>query len=135
GRLSVYSASSENFWGLLNEHYSSHQLRWIEQLIKQGFSFYLPEIQSGYLARLSVNHAAALAVQYLAFFSGTKGALMIPGPENFRRLILQQSFIYLGSKMVNPKRKSPTLRDLQAALLAQNEQGALLSAMRLALQQ
>lgn len=134
-RLSVYSSQSENFFELLVDFYDESSVRWIEQLIQQDVSFYLPEAQCGYLARLSVNHGASLAAHYFGYGGGVYGKLLIPEKKTFLQMILQESLIYFGSKLINPKRKTPTLQDLQLALLAQNQIDVVHSAMKIALAQ
>lgn len=134
-RLSVYSSQSESFFEFLSEFYDEASLKWVEQLIQQDVSFYLPEAQCGYLARLSVNHGASLAFHYLGYGGGVCGKFLLPEKDTFLQMILQESLIYFGSKLVNPKRKTPTLQDLQLALLAQNQQGVVQSAMKIALAQ
>lgn len=134
-RLSVYSTQSENFFELLTESYGDSSLKWVESLVEQDVSFYLPEAQCGYLARLSVNHGATLATHYVGLAVGNSGRFLLPEKETFLQIILQESLIYFGSKLVNPKRKASTLQDLQLALLAQNQQGVVHSAMKIALSQ
>jgi hypothetical protein len=79
--------------------------------------------RAGYLPRASVNHAAALAMEYLLFKLSGLNKNMLAAPEDFTRWIWMNGWSYFGSKLINPRRKTDTLHDIKARLT--NPQGKL----------
>lgn len=116
--LSVYTARDSAFWLQVRERYDVKKMKWIEAMIADEVSFYLPEIEGAYLARASVNHAAALAMQFVhAQLSGYK-SLLTEMPKDFLRLIWLEAISYFGSKVINHKRKTDTIADIKSSLSA-----------------
>jgi hypothetical protein len=114
--LSVYSAKDKSFWSQIKTVYDAKKLKWIELLIAEEMSFYLPEAQIAYLARPTVNHAASLAMLYIhAQMSGQKKMIM-EMPADFTRLIWSEGIAYFGSKIINHKRKTDTIADIKSSL-------------------
>lgn len=133
--LSVYTAQDETFWEQLRAEYNVSQLSWIQILIAEGVSFYLPEVKFAFLGRGTVNHAAALAMRYIhAELSGTK-RLLSQVSDDFLSLIWVEGIAYFGSKIINHKRKSDTIADIKASLSSRGEGGFVKEAMQLALSQ
>lgn len=122
--LSVYTAQDESFWNQVRESYDAKTLRWIEAMISEERSFYLPEIEGAYLARATVNHAASLAMSFVHAKSSQVTRLPQNMPEEFNRLIWEEAIAYFGSKIINHKRKTDTLVDIKASLAGRGlEQG------------
>lgn len=133
--LSVYSARDGAFWTQVREHYDAKKQTWIEKLIADETSFYLPEIGVAYLARGTVNHAASLAMHFVhAQISGEKH-LHMDLPGDFLRLIWKEAVAYFGSKMINHKRKTDTIADIKASLAARGPSDLGKEALQLALAQ
>lgn len=133
--LSVYTAQDRSFWYQLREKFAEEDLKWIEAMIADGMSFYLPEIKAAYLARATVNHAAALAMRYVhAQASGVRRTLT-KAPEDFLGLIWNEGIAYFGSKIINHKRKTDTIADIKASLASRGPEGLGKEAMQLALAQ
>lgn len=133
--LSVYTAKDTAFWTQLREHYDSKKMRWIEAMIAEEMSFYLPEIGAAYLARGTVNHAASLAMQYVhAHMNGSK-SLLYEGPQDFLGWIWLQGVAYFGSKIINHKRKTDTIADIKASLASRGPADMGKEALQLALAQ
>ncbi len=84
-----------------------------ENFIAEGMSFVSPELEWAYLSRISVNEAASLAMQILYFQQSKAFRWPQSGPLFWDRLIWVLGFSYFGSKLINPHRKTPTLRQLQ----------------------
>src|SRR5690606_14192139 len=63
--LCVYSAQDREFWQRLKKQLKKNLLLDYESLIEDEESFYVPELQWGFLTRASVNHASELAMNYL----------------------------------------------------------------------
>ncbi len=133
--LSVYTARDHAFWNKLHEFFDGRQLRWIENLIAEGKSFYLPEIDAAYLARASVNHAASLAMQFIHAQTSQRKKSFLEVPKDFLQLIWIEAIAYLGSKMINPKRKTDTIADIKASLASRGPVELGKEALQLALAQ
>lgn len=115
-QLSVFSANEENVWGYLEESLGGPQLEIAAQLMEKDRSFFVPSAGLFYLSRASVNHAAYLAALFLyGQLSGVKRCLWT-FPDDFLRLIWQESFAFFMSKMINHKRIAVTLVDIQRQL-------------------
>lgn len=113
--LSVYSSQDDHFFSLLEKLPATIRKRILEQ-IKDGTSFFIPEIETGYLARHSINHIARIASQYLYYMLGLNPKTFVDPEKNFFRLIWFEMVIYLCVKVANPKRKTDTLHDIRIAL-------------------
>ncbi len=133
--LSVYSAQDSSFWNQVKTVYDLKKQSWIEKLIAEEISFYLPEAQIAYLARATVNHAASLAMQYIHAHLNSKAALLTNVPSDFSALIWCEGVAYFGSKIVNYKRKTDTLVDIKGSLVAKGAEGLGKEALQLALAQ
>lgn len=133
--LSVYTARDAAFWVQVQEHCNSRRVRWIESLIADEISFYVPEIQAGYLARATVNHAASLAMQFVHVqLSGYK-SIFDEVPKDFLRLIWLEAVSYFGSKMINHKRKADTIADIKTSLASRDPSSLGKEVLQLALAQ
>ncbi len=135
GHFSVYTRHEHSFFEKLKKHYSSTELKQLRFLIKEGESFYLPEIQAGYLSRGSVNQSARLASSILHFELADIQKTPLHFPEDYIRNIWIQSLQYFGNKMINPKKKSPTLLDIKNELLVDRPTEIKAAALKLTLSQ
>ncbi len=133
--MAVYTAQDQQLWTLLHDRFNAEELRWIECLIEEENSFYLPELGIGYLARPTVNHAATLAAKYIhAKLSSTEQSFF-KMPRDFLRQIWIEGLAYFGSKIINHKRKTDTVTDLRMALTSRSSGGASKEPLKLALAQ
>lgn len=133
--LSVYTAQDTAFWAQVRLKCDAKKLKWIEDLIADEVSFYLPEIEGAYLARTTVNHASSLAMQFVhAQLSGYKN-LFNDVPKDFLRLIWIEAISYFGSKMINHKRKADTIVDIKASLSSRSPTDIGKESLQLALAQ
>jgi hypothetical protein len=121
--LSVYTAKDSIFWEKIQTTCTAHELDWVARFIDEEAVFYLAGTRAGYLPRASVNHAAALAMEYLLFKLSGLNKNMLAAPEDFTRWIWMNGWSYFGSKLINPRRKTDTLHDIKARLT--NPQGKL----------
>ncbi|MBC7371452.1 MAG: hypothetical protein H7326_07805, partial [Bdellovibrionaceae bacterium] len=133
--LSVYTAQDQQLWAKLQAHFNAKELAWLEALIEEESSFYIPELSIGYLARPTVNHAATLAAKYVhaKWSHSTKSFFEIP--KDFLRQIWIEGLAYFGSKVINHKRKTDTVADLRAALTSRGVTGSAKEPLMLALHQ
>lgn len=132
--LSVYSSSDDSFFDQLDELPLIIRKRVLEN-IQDGQSFYIPEIQVAYLSRLSVNHVARVAAQYIYYINKGFSKTIVDPKKDFLKLIWLEMVTYLCSKFANPKRKSDTLQDIRMALQKEQFDDRGKEALMLALNQ
>lgn len=133
--LAVFSAGDSLFWEKIKIGLKEKEMKWVQSYIQEGFSFYLPNLQIGYLARPTVNHAAALATSILHHHQAGCKSIVHQMPDYFTSLIWQEAIQYFGSKLINPKRKTDTLVDIKAALASRSPSDQGKEALQLALSQ
>lgn len=133
--LSVFTARDPSLWRQIQSRLSGKQMELIELMIEDERPFYIPQVGVAYLSRMSVNHAAALAMLYIHahICSLKKWSLNIP--EDFYRLIWLEALSYFGSKLINPKRKTETMSDVKMMLASKSPRDSGKEALRLALAQ
>lgn len=113
--LSVYTAHDDSFFDKLDDLQSPVKKRILEN-VQEGLSFYIPEMEVGYLSRLSVNHVTKVAAQYIYYKEGGYRSTILDSKKDFLKLIWLEAVTYLCSKVTNPKRKTDTLQDIREAL-------------------
>ncbi len=116
--LSVYSANDDAFFDQIDKLSLSVKNRVLEN-IQEGLSFYIPEIEAGYLARLSVNHVTKIAAQYIYYKEKGFTATLTDPKKDFLKMIWLEAVTYLCTKVTNPKRKTDTLQDIRDSLQKQ----------------
>jgi hypothetical protein len=135
GTFSVHTPNDSGFWDKVTKALSDREKKWFQAQVERGASFYLPAMSAAFLARPSVNHAAALAMA--VFHSHVSGWRKNPSkmPDEFLKLIWLETVQYFGTKLINPKRKTDTLQDIKSSLAAHlpGDQGK--EALQLALAQ
>lgn len=132
--LSVYTSNDNGFFDIIEDLPSILKKKVIENL-QEGQSFYIPEIQVGYLSRFSVNHVIRVAAQYIYFKEGKYSKTIIDPKKDFLKLIWFEAIIYFFSKAKNPKRKTDTLQDIRVALQKEQFDDRGKEALMLALNQ
>lgn len=135
GELTVYTANDPDLWARVRKSAGANERPWIEMMIEDERSFYLSAGGWGYLARPSVNHAAALAAQFMHDRLCGGAAVSFRFPRDFQRMIWIETVAFFGSKIVNPKRKSDTLSDIRTSLSSRKGDDRGREALRLALSQ
>ncbi len=132
--LSVYSSLDESFFEQLNILPAALRRRIVES-VQDGNSFYIPELEIAFLARLSVNHVSKIAAQYIYYMQGGFKKTVSDPKKDFLKLIWLEMVTYLCSKFANPKRKSDTLQDIRSALQKEQFDDRGKEALMLALNQ
>ena len=118
--LAVYSSSNQNFESKLSRVANREKERIIRYFIESDKSYYSPEDGYMYISRMTVNHAAELAGQYIqAKLSGQK-KLLYKMPENFIKKIWIEGLCFYMSKLLNHKRKAESMLDLKVQLSKTN---------------
>lgn len=113
--LSVYSAHDDAFFDQVDGLSTAVKKRVLEN-VQEGISFFIPEIEVGYLARLSVNHVTKVAAQYIYYKEQGFRSTILDPKKDFLKAIWLEAVTYLCSKVTNPKRKTDTLQDIREAL-------------------
>ncbi len=86
--------------------------------LEHDLSFFVPEKEWFYLSRATINHASALAGQFVhAHLSGRRRTLWIQ-PQDFLAQIWVEAVGFFFSKWINPKRKAETLDSIRLQLAA-----------------
>lgn len=89
------------------------EAKFLRQLLRERESFYLHRASTILLSSMSLNHMASQAAIYLhARVSGASGKFEDPARDFYSRLWIE-ALGFLGSKIVNPRRKCPGPRDLE----------------------
>lgn len=100
--------------------------RAVESLIEAEKSVYLPEVGLCFLARHSVNHAAALAGQYIHSQLSHRESTPLQFPQDFERAIWIEAIGFFFSKWFNHRRKAKDVSVLQTKMLqSTSERSAL----------
>ncbi len=91
--------------------FSEADLRRLHQQILHSESYYIPRARMAYLGNLSVNHAAEEAAHFVRHVIGGLGEprLLV---DAFYARCLEEALGFLGSKLINHRRKGPTLAAL-----------------------
>jgi hypothetical protein len=105
-------------------------------LISKERSFYIPELQMGYLARMSLSHTSILAAEYMHAILSQRNSMYLSGQTDFLKQIWIHAIKYFGAKLINHKRKTDSLEDIRHSLLSGSFKGLEnKDALMLALQQ
>lgn len=102
--------------------FSGRELKQIRAHILSSESYYIPKARLVYLATLSLNHAAEEASHYLRHHLSGEG---IDDPKGmvdaFYCRVMNEALGFMGSKLVNPKRKCVHAAELAEIALPQTE--------------
>jgi hypothetical protein len=133
--FAIYSVDDSHVWQAFEQKLAREERGLARQLLASGRTFYLPSAGAGFLGQHTVNHAAALAGQYVhAKLCGMNRPIWrMPG--DFTALIWVEAVSYFLSKLVNHKRQAETLADLRSQLAMANPSDQGREAMKLALDQ
>lgn len=134
-QCAIYSAQDDHFLDRIKGHLPNQQIKIIERMVEEGYSFFIPEVFWGYLGRVTVNHASSLAMQYFFYEFTQTRRLPWNMPKDFCKMIWLEAVSYFGSKLVNPKRKTESLKDLKMSLISREKEGFGQEALKLALAQ
>lgn len=101
-------------------HFNKRALSSIRRHILASESYYIPRARLVYLATLSLNHAAEEGSHFLRHHCSHEGLDDPKGMvDAFYSRILNEAIGFMGSKIVNPKRKCVDLADLRALVGAE----------------
>ncbi len=134
--LSVYCPADQDYLEeLLPTKMTSEELDLAHWLMSNDRSFYLPSEGLVYLSRGTINHAAAMAGQYIHGKLSGRKSLCWSFPENFLSAIWVEGVSYFMSKLINYRRKTESVQDIQALLAASHVDDKGREALQLSLDQ
>ena len=95
--------------------FSDEDMRQIREQILRSESYYIPKAKMVYLGNLSVNHAAEEATHFVRHVcsNSEEPRLLV---DAFYAVVLEEAVGFLGSKLMNHKRKCPHMADFQRML-------------------
>lgn len=118
-QIAVYSPIDQEFYDKMSRHRQALGLKLraqIDFLVREGSSFYIPELRIGFLSRNSVNNISKISSQVALHLVKKLNKSLLIGKTTFLQLIWQEMIIYFFAKLINPKKKSDTLSDIRQAL-------------------
>lgn len=93
--------------------HSKRELRFIGACLGEFKSFFIPRANILYLATLSPNHCAAQAALYVHTEASGFDKVFQDPQRDFYRFVWAEAIAFLGSKVINHKRKCPGRQDLE----------------------
>jgi hypothetical protein len=93
--------------------FTARDMQLICAQIKSSESYYIPRAKMIYLGNLSVNHVSEEATHYLRHSSANLQEPKLLWEAFYARCI-EEALGFLGSKIINPKRKRATIKSFQA---------------------
>ncbi len=108
-QVTVYSLGDLSFFHDLRRSgaFSKHEIAFMRRQILASESYFIPRMRLVYLANLSINHAAEEAAHFLRHVftedDGDRDGLV----DAFYARVLNEALAFLGSKIINPRRKAP----------------------------
>ncbi len=132
-KLQVFTLNSHNLDAVLEKYLDKEKLELADELLETNRSFFLPNAGVIVLAQTSVNHAAALAGQFIHAQISRRKTLLWNMPNEFKSLIWVEAIGFFISKLVNHKRHAQTLTDLKEELAVMHPKDKGRDALLLAL--
>lgn len=97
--------------------FSASEMRLVRRQILNSESYFIPRAKMAYLGKLSINHAAEEATHYLRYVcSGSLEPRYLV--DAFYARALEEAIGFLGSKLINHKRKATDVAGLERLLAA-----------------
>lgn len=132
-QIQVYCPNSRTSLARLRMSLPKRLARGLVYHLEHDLSFYLPEKQWLYLSRPTINHASALAGQFLHADLCKRRRTMWDGSTDFLPMIWIEAVGFFFSKWINPKRKAETLESIRFQLAGRRPQDKGEKALLLAL--
>jgi hypothetical protein len=134
-QTAIYTATDEIVWQKISNQFDLPTKKLFEKRIEKSDSFFIPELQVGFLGRPTVNHSAIIAAHIAHNHLAGLNRSLIHFPEDFERLIWSEAVAYFCTKLINPKRKTDTVHDIKLQLENLQAMNANRDSLELALQQ
>lgn len=133
--LAIYTANDTPIYTKIRKSLKPLEWSMVQKWITDQRSFYLPQLEMGYLGQTTVNHTATLAGEYVHSHLSKRKGVLSAGMKDFERHIWIQAIAYMGSKVINHKRKTNSFEDLKKNILMRETNKAQRQVLLLALQQ
>ncbi len=133
--LSVVTLDQIQGWKQIKRKLDKLELRMVQALTQMERSFYLPQTDSLFLARASINHASTLAGQFLHAGLCDLRRPAWRFPADFEGQIWLEAIGFFCSKLINHKRKAESIQELKSELASSDKKSRGREALRLALAQ
>jgi uncharacterized iron-regulated protein len=134
--ISIYTVGDEYFYRKIKSDLTPLEFTRVKTLIAKERSFFIPKLQMGYLARMSLSHTSILAAEYMHAEIAHRQNLSLCGKSDFLKQIWLHAMKYFGAKLINHKRKTDSLEDIRRSLLEKdNKDSKNKKALMLSLQQ
>ena len=121
--FAVYGPEDGDFPARIAGRLSSEEEKLLAHLVDHDRSFFVPEGGLCYLSRPTINHAAGLAGTYLQARLSGRNRPAWDMPNDFLAAIWVEAVSFFVSKLINPNRKSESLRQLRGELEAGDPRG------------
>ena len=109
--LTLHTIEEADFVDSLGDAFSAGEIRLIQSLVKSNHRVYLPRAQVAYIGSPSPNASAELAAIHLLREKTRVESFYDGGRDDFFRLVLEAAFGFLGSLILNPRRKCDQAED------------------------
>jgi len=119
-RIQVYCPNSHRSLTRLRMSLPRHLAKALAYHLEHDLSFFLPEKDWLYLSRSTINHAAALAGQFVHAHLCRRKSNLWNVPKDFLPLIWVEAVAFFFSKWINPKRKADSLESIRLQLQARS---------------
>lgn len=131
--VQVYCANSKISLGRLKLGLAGKQEKAFIYHLEHDLSFSIPQRGWMYLSRPTINHASALAGQFVHAQLSRRQRTLWNLPKDFIPLIWVEAVAFLFSKWINPKRKAETLESIRLRLAGNHPEERGRKALLLAL--
>lgn len=132
-RLQVYCPNSRTSLARLKVSLPRRFAKILRYHLEHDLSFLLPEKDWLYLSRPTINHASALAGQFIHAQLSSRKRTLWDLPEDFLPLVWSEAVGFFFSKWINPKRKAEDWDSLRLRLQASHPRDKGRMALLLAL--
>ncbi len=118
--VQVYCSNSKTSLSRLRLSFPVKQEKCLVYHLEHGLSFLIPQKGWMYLSRPTINHASALAGQFVHAALSQREQMPWNLPHDFLPLIWLEAVGFFFSKSINPKRKAETLANVRLQLAARH---------------
>ncbi len=119
-KIQVYCPNSKTSLARIRLELPAREERALMFLLERDHSFFLPQKSWLYLSRPTINHASALAGQFVHAQLCRRERTLWNMPNDFLPLIWIEAVGFFFSKWVNPQRKAETLESIRIQLAGQD---------------
>lgn len=133
--LAIYTANDTSVFLKIRKKLNKNEWLVVKRWITDRRSFYIPELEMGYLGQITVNHTATLSGEFVHSILSGRQKIYNGDMHDFERQIWIHAMTYLSAKIINHKRKTNSLDDIRKSLLMKATNNRHRQVLILALQQ